>query len=149
MELTQALILTLVGMGMTFAAIGGLVAGMYALTALVKDKPEAVEAPVTESPAVSPQPLVLSPQSSLPNPQSLAPNPRHLAAAVAVSIALAEAAQSSRHIAAAAAVATALAEQSAPAAAPVNANAWNMVVRARRLMGRSVYDTRRKPRGGM
>ncbi|MBN1260183.1 MAG: OadG family protein [Anaerolineae bacterium] len=36
--LTQALMLTLYGMGMTFVAIGALVGGMYLLTALVPEK---------------------------------------------------------------------------------------------------------------
>ena len=42
--LSQALNLTLVGMGMTFAAIGVLVAGMYALTTFLADEEEAEEA---------------------------------------------------------------------------------------------------------
>ena len=42
--LRQALWLTVVGMGMTFAAIGTLVVGMYALTALTADKEEAAPA---------------------------------------------------------------------------------------------------------
>lgn len=37
--LNQALTLTLIGMGMTFAAIGLLVLGMYVMTALIKDTP--------------------------------------------------------------------------------------------------------------
>lgn len=42
--LRQAIWLTVVGMGMTFAAIGTLVLGMYALTALTADKEAAAPA---------------------------------------------------------------------------------------------------------
>ncbi len=44
-SLLQALQLTVVGMGMTFAAIGTLVAGMYLLTALTREPEEAAPEP--------------------------------------------------------------------------------------------------------
>ncbi|MFP4394092.1 MAG: hypothetical protein ACLFTI_02420 [Anaerolineales bacterium] len=49
--LSQVLLLTLVGMGMTFAAIGVLVAGMFALTTFLADE-EAQESP--ETPVAAP-----------------------------------------------------------------------------------------------
>jgi sodium pump decarboxylase gamma subunit len=55
-ELTQALRYTLIGMGMTFGAIGALVLGMYLLTAVAgrkkKEKSEVADAPT--SPKVAP-----------------------------------------------------------------------------------------------
>ena len=44
--LSQALLLTLIGMTMTFAAIGLLVGGMYVLTALIKDERPKARKPV-------------------------------------------------------------------------------------------------------
>lgn len=124
MELTQAFILTLVGMGMTFAAIGLLVVGMYALTALVKDKPEAAVEEALPAPE-TPQPML----------QKLSVEIQR-AAAAAVSVALAEGGASPRYVAAAAAVATALSARTVPAGAAVDAGAWNVAVRARRLAWR-------------
>jgi sodium pump decarboxylase gamma subunit len=78
--LRQALWLTVVGMGMTFAAIGTLVLGMYALTALTADKEEAasaeeqVERMETESPS-----------------QTQSDDDAYRAAAAAVAVAIAQA----------------------------------------------------------
>jgi sodium pump decarboxylase gamma subunit len=49
--LNQALVLTLIGMGMTFGALGLLVLGMYAMTALITDKPRRETASTEEAPA--------------------------------------------------------------------------------------------------
>lgn len=80
--LKQALLLTLVGMGMTFTAIGALVLGMVALGAI---KPKAVEA---EEDVEAP---VASTEAEIP-----AADARYLAAAAAVSVACAQAVRESR-----------------------------------------------------
>jgi len=132
-ELSQALFLTLIGMGMTFAAIGLLVVGMYLMTALIKDKAQ----DDGELPKVAPEPLT----------EGLAQEGqhRHIAAAAAVSVALTE--QSPRYAtAAAAAVAVALTTQSAPPVV-VSAgarNAWNAYVRGQQLSQRRTYDLKRR-----
>ena len=72
--LKQALYLTVVGMGMTFLAIGALVASMYLMTAFIKDRPAQEEEPLEEAPLTMPTP---------------AKDERYLAAAAAVAVALA------------------------------------------------------------
>ena len=72
--LQQALVLTVWGMGVTFATIGALVLGMYALTALLADAPESA---ADETPDAAPAPSV--------------PDARQLAAVAAVAVALASA----------------------------------------------------------
>ncbi len=134
--LNQSLLLTLIGMGMTFASIGVLVLGMYAMTAFIKDKANVEEEETPEAaPAVELEPWAWGP----------ADNQRPLAAAAAVSVALAEQTSSARYLAAAAAVAGALAT-TAPAAvqpAPADASsAWNAHVRSRNLARRSDYVAR-------
>ena len=55
--LKQALWLTVVGMGMTFTAIGALVLGMYALTALFPGKKKQPPAEVTAPVGAAPEPV--------------------------------------------------------------------------------------------
>jgi Na+-transporting methylmalonyl-CoA/oxaloacetate decarboxylase gamma subunit len=74
--LSEALRYTLIGMGMTFAAIGALVVGMYLLTALAPGR-EAEETPEARVGGAAPEPQ--------------AGNDRHRAAVAAVAVALAEA----------------------------------------------------------
>jgi len=131
-ELSQALLLTLIGMGMTFAAIGLLVVGMIVMTALIKDRSQDDEELPDVTPGAPSEPPIQEGQ------------PRHIAAAAAVSVALAE--PSPRYAAAAAAVAVVLATQATPpviisASAP---NAWNAYVRGQQLSRRRAYDLKRR-----
>ncbi len=72
--LQQALVVTVWGMGVTFATLGALVLGMYALTALLKDAPEsAMDAALDAAPTPA------------------LPDARQLAAVAAVAVALATA----------------------------------------------------------
>ncbi len=73
--LNQTLYLTVVGMGMTFLAIGALVASMYLMTAFIKDRK------VEEEP--------LAPEDEPADVSAPESDERSLAAAVAVAVALA------------------------------------------------------------
>lgn len=117
-DLTTALNLTLIGMGMTFASIGALVAGMYLLTALFREKPAIVE-------------------TSAPTPAEV-----DIPAETAVDE------DTTRYMAAAAAVATALAQarQTASRASKTGAGtagAWNTYVRGGLLTQRAHYNALR------
>ncbi len=134
--LNQALLLTFIGMTMTFAALGLLVVGMYVLTAFITDRPRRKAKPTEEvpvegtlvkqvadvalhlaqaatsastAPAVSPPQAIERPPLATVVTQS-ATEERRRAAAVAVALALAEAPLPSddRQRAAAAAVIAAL-----------------------------------------
>ncbi len=127
--LNNALILTLIGMGMTFAALGLLVVGMYALTAFIKER-------------VKEKKGVLPPAPSMGEKSIGTGDARYIAAAAVVSTALAS--QSDKTIAAVAAVATTIAANSTAAMpAPEIPGAWNMHVRGRHLTQRKYYDARR------
>ncbi|MBN2389196.1 MAG: OadG family protein [Anaerolineae bacterium] len=128
--LNQALVLTLIGMGMTFGALGLLVLGMYAMTALITDRPRrkrtATEEPPPEEALVTQVAdvvLHLAAAANLPNTEVEADEDRERAAAAAVALALAledsapHALADDRYRAAAAAVAMAVAAASAGATA--------------------------------
>jgi Na+-transporting methylmalonyl-CoA/oxaloacetate decarboxylase gamma subunit len=144
-ELEQALILTLVGMGMTFAAIGLLVAGMYAMTAFIKDKADDEDELFDEMPAI----YEPSPIAGHPSPGDSGRNDadRRLAAAAAVATMLAE--QQGKMQAAAAAVAAAIATADAAATQTTTgpqlatSSAWNTAIRVQRLSQRQYHDARR------
>ena len=112
-SLSQALQLTAYGMGMTFAAIGALVLGMYAMTLFIKDKEEeAAAAPVSAS-------------ESAPVPsEDAAFGGRRRAAAAAVAVALAQTAQAAK-----------------PAAAATGT--WSAYIRGQHLSQRQQHDLRR------
>ncbi len=140
--LNQALILTLVGMGMTFAALGLLVLGMYAMTAFITDEPRRKKAPVVETPAEEPLVTrvadVVLHLATTRRSDAEALEDRQRAAAAAVALAL-DAAEDYRYRAAAAAVAMALASgDAAPASTNVVAapDAWNTHVRSQYLTQR-------------
>ncbi len=137
--LNQALILTLVGMGMTFAALGLLVLGMYAMTALITDKPRGKE-------ALEAAPETRGVDVALPVVEVAAEPPRdearERAAVTAVALALAMEGvvtlpvADDRYRAAAAAVAMAVAGADGGAAqANVSGNpdAWNYHAREQQL----------------
>ncbi len=135
--LEQALVLTVVGMGMTFVAIGLLVVGMYAMTALIKDK-ALIKNKADEIAAVDEIELLEAPVAQQP---AFAIDPGHpqIAAAAAVAAMLAE--YNGKAQAAAAAVAVAWATQSAaPSTAP---SAWNVTRRGQQLAQRKYHDLRR------
>ncbi|MBN2002743.1 MAG: OadG family protein [Anaerolineae bacterium] len=134
--LNQALILTLIGMGMTFAAIGVLVVGMYAMTAFIKDKDDAADELPEVAPVIEDEPLWWKPTE----------DQRPLAAAAAVSVALAEQTSSARYVAAAAAVSAALATAPATShpASSITFDVWNAHVRSQNLARRHAYDARRR-----
>ncbi len=106
-ELTEALRYTLIGMSMTFGAIGALVLGMYLLTALASPKkeasPESPEAPST--PKV--EPVVETRDEA-----------RAMAAAAAVAVALAQ-------------------DRLGPSAEPAGTSQWRRYVRTHHLQQRS------------
>jgi len=154
--LNQALILTLVGMGMTFGAIGLLVLGMYALTALITDKPRLTETPLVDekreealvmqiADVVLQIATVAGPASANAGEDS---EPQHedryraAATAVALALALQDGAPQydDRYRAAATAVALALAEydpaQAMPLSVPIAADAWNNHTRGQHLTQR-------------
>ncbi len=147
-SLNQALILTLVGMGMTFAALGLLVLGMYALTALFTDKPRRREPPLPEVPVegtlvtqvadVALQLATFAAQPGAAAQPSDEDRYRAAAAAVAHALALEDDTPSAddRYRAAVAAIAVACAEtESQPASGGrlVAPEAWNSHIRARHL----------------
>jgi len=158
--LNQALILTVIGMGMTFAALGLLVLGMYAMTALITDTPRRKPALSEEEQAeevfvtrVADVVLHLAAAANLPDADTVtAPPPdedRLRAAAAAVALALAlqgdapqagsSAVEDDRYRAAAAAVAMAVAcagATAAPAHASTMPDAWNAHARAQRITQR-------------
>jgi len=148
--LNQALILTLVGMGMTFAALGLLVLGMYAMTALITDEPRRKKAPAEEAPAEE----VLVTQAAnvilhlaAARQSDVVAGERELAAATAVALALALEADTldTRYRAAATAVAMAMASgDAAPASTNAAAapDAWNMHVRSQHLTQRQRWGSR-------
>jgi sodium pump decarboxylase gamma subunit len=159
--LNQALILTLVGMGMTFAALGLLVLGMYAMTAFITDKPRRKEARTEEAQAeevfmtqVADVVLHIASAASLPSADTVATQPqdedRQRAAAVAVAVALEDitpqsddAAADCRCRAAAAAVIVALAEHNPASAVPATVtttpDAWNYHARGHHLTQRQRF----------
>jgi len=149
-------------MGMTFAALGLLVLGMYAMTALITDKPRRQEMPLPETPAeealltqVADVVLHIAAAASLPSADAVAVQPqdedRQRAAAVAVALALADTSQSDdaaadcryRAAAAAAAVAMALAERNpasvVPAPSTTAPDAWNYHARGHHLTQRQRF----------
>ena len=119
--LSQALNLTLVGMGMTFAAIGVLVAGMYALTTFLADEEEVEEMP--EIPEVAEAPAE---QAALQLDVG-----RYHAAAAAVAVALAQAADTAQ-----------MKQQSRTVAG----ESWTAHVRTKQLARREHHDLRRTRR---
>ena len=139
--LTQALLLTLVGMTMTFAAIALLVIGMYVLTALIKDERPKARKPVV----VKVERNVQSEAEAKQISQAVFPGvtlvqEETLSAADQDDTDEAE----NRHRAAAVAVAVALAMQStSTATGAVAADSWNTFVRGRRLAQRQRYSARR------
>lgn len=145
--LNQALLLTLVGMGMTFAALGLLVLGMYAMTALISDEPRRKKAPVEEAPAeevVVTQAADVILHLATARQLDVVAGERELAAATAVALALALEADTpdTRYRAAAAAVAMAMASgDAAPASTNAVAipDAWNMHVRSQHLTQRQRF----------
>jgi Na+-transporting methylmalonyl-CoA/oxaloacetate decarboxylase gamma subunit len=152
--LNQALILTLVGMGMTFAALGLLVLGMYAMTALITDEPRRKTAPAEESPAeerivTQAADVVLHLTAAARRPSAEVSANRELAAAAAVTLALAleegRPQRDDRYRAAAVAVAMALASGGA-AVASTNVvampDAWNTHVRSQHLTQRQRWVSR-------
>jgi Na+-transporting methylmalonyl-CoA/oxaloacetate decarboxylase gamma subunit len=139
--LTQALKITIVGMGMTFASIGALIGGMYLLTGLATDRPggEAMKR-----------------RSSTASERGETPG-REVAAVAAVSAAVADAATAEeeeagprdpRHIAAAAAVAAAMADTAAQvsAAPQTSVDVWTLHVRSQQLAQRAHYNALRANR---
>jgi len=122
-SLVQALALTGIGMGMTFAAIGVLVLGMYLMTALIKDRQPAGQAAPSSASVpdsnASPEPL-------LPASTSTA---LYKAAAAAVAVALAE-----------------LPQAESTRGWPLPVSGWSESVRAQHLAGRQRYDLRRARR---
>ncbi len=149
-SLNQALILTLVGMGMTFAALGLLVLGMYAMTALINDEPRRKKAPVEESPAekvVVTQVADVILHLATARQLEVVAGERDLAAATAVALALALEVDTpdTRYRAAAAAVAIAMASgDAAPASPNITAmpDAWNTHVRSQHLTQRQRWISR-------
>jgi len=145
--LNQALILTLVGMGMTFAALGLLVLGMYAMTALITDEPRRKKTPVEAAPAEEPlvtqvADVVLHLATTRKSDAEVLEDHKR-AAAAAVALAL-DTAEDCRYRAAAAAVAIALASADA-APASTNAampDAWNTHVRGQHLTQRQRWVSR-------
>ena len=154
--LNQALILTLVGMGMTFAALGLLVLGMYAMTALITDEPRRKTTPAEESPAeerivTQAADVVLHLTAAARPPVAEVGANRELAAVAAVSLALALegdtplTAAEARYRAAAAAVTMAVAcAGTTPAQTNVSTmpDAWNMHVRGQHLTQRQRWVSR-------
>jgi Na+-transporting methylmalonyl-CoA/oxaloacetate decarboxylase gamma subunit len=156
--LNQALILTLIGMGMTFGALGLLVLGMYAMTALITEKPRRKKVPAEEAPAegalvtrVADVVLHLAAAASLPGAKTEVDEDRERAAVAAVALALASEGDAPqldvtpadcRYRAAAAAVAMAVACADA-ATAPANIStipdAWNYHARAQQLTQRQRF----------
>ncbi len=121
--LNQSLQLTLYGMGMTFAAIGSLVLGMYLLTALTAER----TAPAGEEATAGPEDLLTEVAGAVEE------DDRYLAAAAAVAVAMATTTQPS--------------EKSAPGiAVTASGDAWNAYVRERRLAGRLRHDLRTERR---
>lgn len=114
--LSQALWLTLWGIGTTFAAIGVLVGGMYLLTALIKDRPEKAEEEGEEE----------APTAEV----SAGADQRVVAAVAAVATALAQAGTALR----------------LPAGETLAAGSWDSFTRSRRLSGRAQHDQRRAVR---
>jgi len=143
--LRQALQLTGLGMGMTFASIGALVLGMLLLTRITSQRAHAVEESFGDG-SDAPTPA-MSAAGSGPNDsiEPAADDPGALVAAAAVAVALAQ----DRTPAAAAAAAVAVAVASSgpvPEAAGVrvaHVDAWNGYVRGLHLSARAGYDARR------
>ena len=132
--LNQALILTVWGMGMTFAALGALVIGMYLITAWSKDKTDAhseneelFEASAeTDSPSSDQEYRAIENQVNVQNAEAL-----HMAAAAGVAVALALTLESDveKH------------DTPVPAAFPA---AWDYYVRGRHLSQRSRFEQLRQ-----
>ncbi|MBN1921259.1 MAG: OadG family protein [Anaerolineae bacterium] len=89
--LRQALVLTAIGMGMTFAAIGALVLGMYVLGGLKPRKSSEAVAAVEESAASGAATLSPAP-ATLPDTEDA----RTLAAVAAVAVARAQSVRATR-----------------------------------------------------
>ena len=148
--LNQALILTLVGMGMTFAALGLLVLGMYAMTALITDEPRRKTAPAEEVPTeerivTQAADVVLHLATTARQPGVDVRENCALAAAAAVSLALEDARPQldDRYRAAAAAVAM-IVTGGEVTSASVNIStapdAWNTHVRTQHLTQRQRWS---------
>jgi Na+-transporting methylmalonyl-CoA/oxaloacetate decarboxylase gamma subunit len=140
--LNQAFTLTLVGMGMTFAAIVLLVAGMYVLTALAKSE----DAPARRRKSAAPV-VIQVPDENIGTPRR-GPSPT-LAVTSSTDVKPSEPAGpvDDRYLAAAAAVAVALATQAAPAASQdgrvIGISPWNTHMRGHQLTQRLRHMARR------
>lgn len=121
--LLQGLNLTIVGMGMTFAAIGVLVAGMYGLTTFLADED------ASEAPTVSDIPASVAAPDDQAGLQIDVGRQRAAAAAVAVALAQAEDAYRARR----------------PGQA-MSGDAWTAHVRATQLARRDYYTSLRARR---
>ena len=126
--LSQALLLTLVGMGMTFAAIGVLVASMYALTTFLADE-EAKESPETPAAVAVPDgETVLQVDVGRHHARYRA---RYRAAAAAVAVALAQATDT---------------YQAKRLDRATTGESWTAHVRATQLARREYYNSRQTRR---
>jgi Na+-transporting methylmalonyl-CoA/oxaloacetate decarboxylase gamma subunit len=138
--LTQALLLTLVGMTMTFAAIALLVVGMYVLTTLIKDERPQARKPVVvkverniQSEAEAKQiSQAVFPGVTLASEETLTTDDQNHTDEA-----------ENRHRAAAVAVAVALAMQSTSITNTAPVDNWNAFIRARHLAQRQRYNARR------
>jgi Na+-transporting methylmalonyl-CoA/oxaloacetate decarboxylase gamma subunit len=136
--LMQALKLTVVGMGMTFGAIGALIGGMYLLTGLTTDRSQGAAM------------KRLNPTK----PSGAETAGREVAAAAVAAVAAAaeeEDARDPKHIAAVAAVTAALASAMPDTAAPgttprLPMDVWTLHVRSQQLTHRTHYNALRAHR---
>lgn len=149
--LAQALQLTVLGMGMTFASIGVLALGMLLLTRMTREKDRAgtsagtpVSMPVGVPDGDEIRAIEIAERSEADGPPGKAAA-RAAAAAVAVALANRPPATRGAAQAAAAAVAVALAGQGSATlhVAVSAADAWDGYVRSVHLSRRARYDARR------
>ncbi|MBN1877368.1 MAG: OadG family protein [Anaerolineae bacterium] len=153
--LIQALQLTVIGMGMTFGAIGALVGGMYLMTALVRDRAP-MEAngsnPEEDDSKLSLLGITVDLEelngTPLENQESRIEAPHSTSSSLKSTKAGSEYADPSGPlVAAAAAVSVALAQElQVPAlssCAPSVTGGWNTCIRGRQLLGRQYYDLQR------
>ena len=136
--LAQALELTVLGMGMTFASIGALALGMLAMTYLTRGRKRddvAGSKPGTERQTEGEPAAMVTPES--PSAVTAA------AAVAAVAVALAvEESMAAQAAAAAVAVSLATLEEAAVPSPPTD-GAWNSFVRGAHLSRRARYESRR------
>ena len=128
----QGLQLTVLGMGMTFAAIGALVIGMYVMTAVTRTRRPDVGATRTdgqeEGGRVSLDGAALE-SETLSSAEKSGDNARYRAAVAAVAVALAEAGQ-----------------RTAEEMPRQSGDVWDLYVRGRHLSRRMRYDLRQRRR---